>query len=66
MLCANKSDLASVDDAAQVIEDEMLPLMAEFKVGANQHEGLCECSYSNGIGDRLVHTNQRKKFPQYN
>ncbi|KAI9769069.1 MAG: ERMES complex Ca(2+)-binding regulatory GTPase gem1 [Geoglossum simile] len=31
VLCANKSDLAGVDDAAQVIEEEMMPLMAEFK-----------------------------------
>ncbi|KAI9781766.1 MAG: ERMES complex Ca(2+)-binding regulatory GTPase gem1 [Geoglossum umbratile] len=30
VLCANKSDLAG-DNTAQVIEEEMLPLMAEFK-----------------------------------
>jgi len=51
VLCANKSDLASGDDAAQVIEEEMLPLMAEFKVEANQHGDLYECP-SCLIGDR--------------
>ncbi|KAH0555734.1 ERMES complex Ca(2+)-binding regulatory GTPase gem1 [Trichoglossum hirsutum] len=33
VLCANKSDLTSSDNTAQVIEDEMLPVMAEFKAG---------------------------------
>jgi mitochondrial Rho GTPase 1 len=51
VLCANKSDLASGDDAAQVIEEEMLPLMAEFKVEADQHGDLYECP-SCLIGDR--------------
>lgn len=31
VLCANKSDLASSGSTAHVVEDEMLPVMAEFK-----------------------------------
>ena len=31
VLCANKSDLAPDANTAQVVEDEMLPVMAEFK-----------------------------------
>lgn len=31
VLCANKSDLTSNGNTAQVVEDEMLPVMAEFK-----------------------------------
>ena len=31
VLCANKSDLAASGSTAQVVEDEMLPVMAEFK-----------------------------------
>lgn len=31
VLCANKSDVAASGDTPQVIEDEMLPVMAEFK-----------------------------------
>lgn len=31
VLCANKSDLTSNESIAQVVEDEMLPMMAEFK-----------------------------------
>lgn len=31
VLCANKADLAADHSESQVIEDEMLPLMAEFK-----------------------------------
>lgn len=31
VLCANKSDLAAAGSEAQVVEEEMLPLMAEFK-----------------------------------
>ncbi|MCJ1403792.1 ERMES complex Ca(2+)-binding regulatory GTPase gem1 [Xylographa trunciseda] len=50
VLCANKSDLsASGVNAAQVIEDEMLPLMAEFKevdscirTSAREHHNINE------------------------
>lgn len=31
VLCANKSDLTANGNTAQVVEDEMLPVMAEFK-----------------------------------
>ncbi|MCJ1230689.1 ERMES complex Ca(2+)-binding regulatory GTPase gem1 [Toensbergia leucococca] len=31
VLCANKSDLSANGNTAQVVEDEMLPVMAEFK-----------------------------------
>lgn len=31
VLCANKSDIAANGTTAQVVEDEMLPVMAEFK-----------------------------------
>ena len=31
VLCANKSDLVTNGNTAQVVEDEMLPVMAEFK-----------------------------------
>src|SRR2546421_2469334 len=31
VLCANKSDLSTNDSSGQVIEEEMLPVMAEFK-----------------------------------
>jgi Ras family protein T1 len=31
VLCANKSDLTTNGNTAQVVEDEMLPVMAEFK-----------------------------------
>jgi Ras family protein T1 len=31
VLCANKSDLATNQDTAQAVEEEMLPLLAEFK-----------------------------------
>jgi len=31
VLCANKSDLTTSGNTAQVVEDEMLPVMAEFK-----------------------------------
>jgi Ras family protein T1 len=31
VLCANKSDMTTTGNTAQVVEDEMLPVMAEFK-----------------------------------
>jgi Ras family protein T1 len=31
VLCANKSDLTTTGNTAQVVEDEMMPVMAEFK-----------------------------------
>jgi Ras family protein T1 len=31
VLCANKSDLSANESTTQIVEDEMLPLMAEFK-----------------------------------
>lgn len=31
VLCANKSDLVANDNSTQVVEEEMLPVMAEFK-----------------------------------
>ena len=31
VLCANKSDHASHEQSSQVVEEEMLPVMAEFK-----------------------------------
>ncbi|EPE25485.1 P-loop containing nucleoside triphosphate hydrolase [Glarea lozoyensis ATCC 20868] len=31
VLCANKSDLTTTGSTAQVVEDEMMPVMAEFK-----------------------------------
>jgi mitochondrial Rho GTPase 1 len=31
VLCANKSDLAGAGETAQVVEDEMLPVMTEFR-----------------------------------
>ncbi|MCJ1380059.1 ERMES complex Ca(2+)-binding regulatory GTPase gem1 [Xylographa soralifera] len=50
VLCANKSDLStSTESAAQVVEDEMLPLMAEFKevdscirTSAREHHNINE------------------------
>ncbi|MCJ1387619.1 ERMES complex Ca(2+)-binding regulatory GTPase gem1 [Xylographa bjoerkii] len=50
VLCANKSDLStSSENAAQVVDDEMLPLMAEFKevdscirTSAREHHNINE------------------------
>lgn len=49
VLCANKSDLSSNVTTAQVVEDEMLPLMAEFKevdscirTSAREHHNINE------------------------
>ena len=49
VLCANKSDLSSSENASQVVEDEMLPLMAEFKevdscirTSAREHHNINE------------------------
>ncbi|MCJ1482611.1 ERMES complex Ca(2+)-binding regulatory GTPase gem1 [Schaereria dolodes] len=49
VLCANKSDLAGNGNTAQVVEDEMLPLMAEFKeidscirTSAKEHHNINE------------------------
>ncbi|KAJ6160926.1 hypothetical protein N7470_004322 [Penicillium chermesinum] len=52
VLCANKSDLASDRSEAQVIEEEMLPLMAEFKeidscirTSAREHRNVNEAFF---------------------
>ncbi|KAI9712751.1 MAG: ERMES complex Ca(2+)-binding regulatory GTPase gem1 [Bogoriella megaspora] len=49
VLCANKSDIAVNGSTAQVVEDEMLPLMAEFKeidscirTSAREHHNINE------------------------
>ena len=49
VLCANKSDLAGNGDMAHVVEDEMLPVMAEFKeidscirTSAREHHNINE------------------------
>ena len=49
ILCANKSDLAADTHIGQVVEDEMLPLMAEFKeidscirTSAREHHNINE------------------------
>ncbi|KAI9869804.1 MAG: ERMES complex Ca(2+)-binding regulatory GTPase gem1 [Pleopsidium flavum] len=49
VLCANKSDLAANGNTAQVVEDEMLPVMAEFKeidscirTSAREHHNINE------------------------
>jgi len=49
VLCANKSDLASEVSTAQIVEDEMLPVMAEFKeidscirTSAREHHNINE------------------------
>ncbi|KAE8392164.1 hypothetical protein BDV23DRAFT_181810 [Aspergillus alliaceus] len=52
VLCANKSDLAADHSEAQVIEEEMLPLMAEFKeidscirTSAREHRNVNEAFF---------------------
>ncbi|RAK85382.1 hypothetical protein BO79DRAFT_289885 [Aspergillus costaricaensis CBS 115574] len=52
VLCANKSDLAADHTEAQVIEEEMLPLMAEFKeidscirTSAREHRNVNEAFF---------------------
>jgi Ras family protein T1 len=52
VLCSNKSDLAPGTSTAQVIEDEMLPLMAEFKeidscirTSAREHHNINEAFF---------------------
>ncbi|KAI9681839.1 MAG: ERMES complex Ca(2+)-binding regulatory GTPase gem1 [Trizodia sp. TS-e1964] len=49
VLCANKSDLATNGTTSQVVEDEMLPVMAEFKeidscirTSAKEHHNINE------------------------
>ncbi|CZT22940.1 probable Mitochondrial Rho GTPase 1 [Ramularia collo-cygni] len=49
VLCANKSDLTPTTSTAQVVEDEMLPVMAEFKeidscirTSAREHHNINE------------------------
>ena len=49
VLCANKSDLSASSSTAQIIQDEMLPLMAEFKeidscirTSAREHHNIIE------------------------
>jgi len=49
VLCANKSDLAASGNTEQVVEDEMLPVMAEFKeidscirTSAREHHNINE------------------------
>lgn len=49
VLCANKSDLAASGDTAQVVENEMLPVMSEFKeidscirTSAKEHHNINE------------------------
>ena len=49
VLCSNKSDLAANGNTAQVVDDEMLPLMAEFKeidscirTSAKEHHNINE------------------------
>ena len=49
VLCANKSDLAANGTTAQVVDDEMLPVMAEFKeidscirTSAREHHNINE------------------------
>ncbi|MCJ1299999.1 ERMES complex Ca(2+)-binding regulatory GTPase gem1 [Hypocenomyce scalaris] len=49
VLCANKSDLAANGSTAQVVDDEMLPVMAEFKeidscirTSAREHHNINE------------------------
>lgn len=49
VLCANKADLAANGTTAQVVEDEMLPVMAEFKeidscirTSAREHHNINE------------------------
>ncbi|KAI9835909.1 MAG: ERMES complex Ca(2+)-binding regulatory GTPase gem1 [Sarea resinae] len=49
VLCANKADLAANGSTAQVVEDEMLPVMAEFKeidscirTSAKEHHNINE------------------------
>lgn len=52
ILCANKSDLATGANTPQVVEDEMLPVMAEFKeidscirTSAREHHNVNEVFY---------------------
>lgn len=52
VLCANKSDLAPEGNEAQVVEDEMLPVMAEFKeidscirTSAREHRNVNEAFF---------------------
>ncbi|KAJ6095718.1 hypothetical protein N7486_006464 [Penicillium sp. IBT 16267x] len=52
ILCANKSDLAESHNEAQVIEEEMLPLMSEFKeidscirTSAREHRNVNEAFF---------------------
>ncbi|KAJ5081661.1 hypothetical protein NUU61_009925 [Penicillium alfredii] len=52
VLCANKSDLSAEHSEAQVIEDEMLPLMTEFKeidscirTSAREHRNVNEAFF---------------------
>lgn len=52
VLCANKSDLAASVDTAQVVEEEMLPVMAEFKeidscirTSAREHNNVNEAFF---------------------
>ena len=49
VLCSNKSDLSSGTSTAQIVEDEMLPVMAEFKeidscirTSAREHHNINE------------------------
>lgn len=52
ILCANKSDLSGHSSTSQVVEDEMLPVMAEFKEidscirsSAREHHNINELFY---------------------
>ena len=52
VLCANKSDLAKNGSTPQVVEDEMLPVMAEFKeidscirTSAREHKNINEAFF---------------------
>ena len=52
VLCANKSDLSANVNTEQIIEDEMLPVMAEFKeidscirTSAREHHNINEAFY---------------------
>ncbi|KAI9711880.1 MAG: ERMES complex Ca(2+)-binding regulatory GTPase gem1 [Chrysothrix sp. TS-e1954] len=52
ILCANKSDLSKNTGTSQIVEDEMLPVMAEFKeidscirVSAREHHNINEAFF---------------------
>ncbi|KAK3941668.1 mitochondrial Rho GTPase [Diplogelasinospora grovesii] len=52
VLCANKSDLTGDVNTSQVVEEEMLPVMAEFReidscirTSAKEHRNVIECFY---------------------